>query len=135
MRDAELARLQALRTVVSPRKEVGRKVMLHSKLRVTTKVVRSGSRLAAAAAVAVAFAGWAGGVASAAAVPAAPACTDHWVGPASGTSNWATKADWSAGDPTQSSLACIKKAGTNTVEISSNADAAAAIQVGGAASG
>jgi filamentous hemagglutinin len=76
------------------------------------------------------------GATSAAAVPAAATtCTDNWVGPASGTSNWATAADWSAGVPKASSVACIKKAGTYTVQASTPGEAAAAVMVGGAASG
>jgi hypothetical protein len=110
--------------------------MLHSKLRVTTRIVMSGFRLPAATAVAIALTGWAGGVAAAAAVPAAVAtCTDNWVGPASGTSNWATSADWSAGVPNGNSVACIKKAGTYAVQVTTPGEAAAAVQVGGAASG
>jgi hypothetical protein len=55
--------------------------------------ITSGFRWSAAAlAVAIAFVGSAGAVAVAAAVPAAPACTDNWVGPASGMANWATSA-------------------------------------------
>jgi hypothetical protein len=74
--------------------------------------------------------------ASAAASPASAAtCTDNWVGPASGTSSWATAADWSAGVPNGSSVPCIKKAGTYTVQATTSGEAAAAIMVGGAASG
>ena len=76
------------------------------------------------------------GATSAAASPAAAiTCTDNWVGPASGTVNWATSADWSAGVPNGSSVACIKKAGTYTVQATTPGEAAAAIVVGGAASG
>jgi fibronectin-binding autotransporter adhesin len=107
-----------------------------SKLRVTTRIVMSGFRLPAAAAVAIAFVGSASAVAAAATAPSATAtCTDNWVGPASGTSNWATAADWSAGVPNGSTVACIKKAGTYTVRASTPGEAAAAVQVGGAASG
>jgi PKD domain len=76
--------------------------------------------------------------ASAAAAPGnTPACTDNWVGPTSGTSNWATSADWSAGVPNgTSTVACIEEAGTYTVQASANGGAgAAAVVVGGAASG
>lgn len=75
--------------------------------------------------------------ASAAASPAvATTCTDNWVGPASGTSNWNTPADWSAGVPNgNSTVACIKKAGTYTVQATTSGEAAAALVVGGAASG
>jgi len=74
---------------------------------------------------------------SAAASPAAATtCTDNWVGPASGTSNWNTSGDWSAGVPNgNSTVACIQKAGTYTVQATTSSDAAAAIVVGGAASG
>jgi hypothetical protein len=93
-------------------------------------------RAAVAAGSAVVLMGSAGGVAVAAASPAAAAaCTDNWVGPASGTANWATSADWSAGVPNGNSIACIKKAGTYTVEASTPGEAAAAVQVGGAAKG
>ena len=76
------------------------------------------------------------GATSAAASPAAATtCTDNWVGPASGTANWGTSADWSAGVPNGNSVACIKKAGTYTVQATTPGEAAAAIVVGGAASG
>ena len=75
--------------------------------------------------------------ASAAAVPGkTPACTDNWIGPTSGTSNWATSADWSAGVPNgNSTIACIQKAGTYTVQATPSSGGAAAIVVGGAGSG
>lgn len=78
-----------------------------------------------------------GGATSAAASPdVAITCTDHWIGPASGTSNWNTPGDWSAGVPNgTSTVACIKEAGTYTVRATTSGDAAAAIVVGGAASG
>jgi hypothetical protein len=78
----------------------------------------------------------AGATAAAASPAAATTCTDNWVGPASGTSNWGTAADWSAGVPNgNSTVACIKKAGTYTVQATIPGQAAAAVVVGGAASG
>jgi hypothetical protein len=111
--------------------------MVYDNLRVTTRIVTSGFRLpAAAAAVAIAIVGWGGAGASAAAAPnATVTCTDDWTGPASGTANWNTSADWSAGVPNGNSVACIKKAGTYTVKANTPGEAAAAVMVGGAASG
>jgi hypothetical protein len=102
-----------------------------------TRVARPGFRWPAVAlGVAIAVVGSASAVASAAAASrAAVTCTDDWTGPASGTSNWATVGDWSAGVPNGNSVACIKKAGTYTVKITTSGDAAAAVVVGGAASG
>jgi hypothetical protein len=114
------------------------KVGAGGKLGIRIRVARPGFRWAAAAlGVAIAFLGPANAVASAAAAPrAAVMCTDNWVGPASGTSNWATAADWSAGVPNgNSTVACIQKAGTYTVQATTPGDGAAAIVVGGAASG
>jgi fibronectin-binding autotransporter adhesin len=110
---------------------------MDSKLRITARIAGAGFRLPTAAlAVAIAFAGSASTVAVAATVPAAATtCTDNWVGPASGTANWATSADWSAGVPNGSTVACIKKAGSYTVQATTPGEAAAAVQVGGAASG
>jgi hypothetical protein len=112
-------------------------ICMGGKLGIRTRVARPGFRWPAAAlAVAFAFVGPAGAVASAATAPrAAVTCTDNWTGPASGTSNWATAGDWSAGVPNGNSVACIKKAGTYTVQITTAGDAAAAVVVGGAASG
>lgn len=107
---------------------------MNGKFRTTIRNMSGFRWPAAALAVAVAFMGSAGAVAVA--VPAAAAaCTDNWVGPASGTSSWATGADWSAGIPNGTSVACIKKAGTYTVAITTQGGAAAAVVVGGAASG
>jgi hypothetical protein len=107
------------------------------KLGIRARVARPGFRWPAAAlAVAIAFLGSASAVASAAVAPsAAVTCTDNWTGPASGTSNWATAGDWSAGVPNGNSVACIKKAGTYTVQATTPGDAAAAVRVGGAAKG
>ena len=77
------------------------------------------------------------GVLSPAAASAAAGvkCTDKWIGPASGTRSWNTAADWSAGVPTPSSVACIEKPGTYTVKVTTFGDAAKAVVVGGAAKG
>jgi hypothetical protein len=78
----------------------------------------------------------AGAISAAASPAAAITCTDNWVGPSSGTANWNTSADWSAGVPNgTSTVACIEEAGTYTVQATTPGDAAAAIVVGGAASG
>ncbi len=93
-------------------------------------------RAAIAAGTAVALLGSAGVLSAAAASPAAAAtCTDKWTGPTSGAANWNTSADWSAGVPKGSSVACIEKAGTYTVSATTPGDAAAAVVVGGAAKG
>jgi hypothetical protein len=93
-------------------------------------------RAAVAAGTAVVLLGSAGVLSAVAASPAAAAtCTDKWVGPTSGTSNWNTSADWSAGVPKGSSVACIQKAGTYTVKATTPGDAAAAVVVGGATKG
>ncbi len=65
---------------------------------------------------------------------AALTCSDNWVGPTTGTQSWNTAANWSAGLPNGSSVACIQAAGTYTVQ-NNGANAPAAVQVGGAASG
>jgi fibronectin-binding autotransporter adhesin len=66
------------------------------------------------------------GVASIPAIPAAsaqPTCTDSWTGTA-GDGMWTTGANWNAGVPSGSSVACIQLAGTYTVTISGSASAA-----------
>jgi RHS repeat-associated protein len=49
---------------------------------------------------------------------AEPLCTDTWTGPSEG--NWTTAADWSAGVPTSTSVACIGSGKTVTVTEGSN---------------
>jgi len=66
------------------------------------------------------------GIASIPAAPAAsaaPTCTDSWTGTA-GDGLWTTAANWGAGVPGSSSVACIQLAGTYTVTIIGSASAA-----------
>jgi PKD domain len=66
---------------------------------------------------------------------AQPACTDNWVGPSTGTTNWnASASNWSSGIPNGSSVVCINEAGTYTVSYSTTSGVSAVV-VGGAASG
>lgn len=76
-----------------------------------------------------------GVVATAAPSGAQPACTDSWIGSDTGTTNWnASGSNWSDGLPGGSSIACINEAGTYTV-LWNGSGSAAAVEVGGAASG
>jgi hypothetical protein len=83
--------------------------------------------------------GSAGAVAVVSATPSAalPSCTDNWVGPSSGTTNWnASSSDWSSGFPTSSSVVCISEPGTYTVDLNSSSNSSiGALQVGGGSSG
>jgi hypothetical protein len=62
-------------------------------------------------------------------------CTDNWVGPTTGTTNWNnSSSDWSTGFPNATSVACISAAGTYTVELTASASVGT-LQIGGATSG
>jgi len=96
-------------------------------------------RAAMAGLVVAASLGSAGAVAVVSATPSAalPSCTDNWVGPSSGTTNWnASSSDWSSGFPTSSSVVCISEPGTYTVDLNSSSNSSiGALQVGGGSSG
>ena len=96
-------------------------------------------RAAMAGLVVAASLGSAGAVAVWSATPSAalPSCTDNWVGPSSGTTNWnASSSDWSSGFPTSSSVVCISEPGTYTVDLNSSSNSSiGALQVGGGSSG
>jgi hypothetical protein len=67
---------------------------------------------------------------------AQPACTDNWIGPNTGTTNWgASASDWSSGIPNGSSVACVAEAGTYSVVFTNDAQAPDALEIGGATSG
>jgi hypothetical protein len=94
-------------------------------------------RSAAAVALAIGTFGSVGFVELATPTPSAaqPTCTDNWVGPDTGTTNWnASASNWSSGFPGGASIVCISEAGTYTV-LWNGSGSAAAVEVGAATSG
>jgi fibronectin-binding autotransporter adhesin len=95
------------------------------------KLVR---RSLAVIAVAIAPAASVGGVAlvTATAAAALPSCNDNWTNGSGGS--WSTAGNWSAGVPSGTTDACIKLAGTYTVDLSGSGSASTLL-VGNATSG
>ncbi len=96
-------------------------------------------RAALAAVVAIASLGAAGLVTWVSATPSAaspPACTDTWVGPTTGTTNWnASTSDWNTGAfPGGSDVVCITSSGTYTVDLPVSVSINT-LELGGGASG
>ena len=95
-------------------------------------------RSVAALAVAIGTLGSCGVVGLATATPssAQPTCTDNWIGPDTGTTNWgASASNWSSGIPNGSAVACVNEAGSYTVLFNNDGQTPEALEVGGATSG
>ncbi len=76
------------------------------------------------------------GLATATPSSAQPTCTDNWIGPDTGTTNWgASASNWSSGIPNGSAVACVNEAGSYTVLFNNAGQTPEALEVGGATSG